>query len=284
VKYGFIKEQAHQYPVGMQCDALSVSRSGYYDWLTHVPSKREQANKILDKEIKVIYMENKKRYGVPRITRSLNAKSIVCSHTRVERRMKALNLNAVAKRKYKVTTDSSHTNPVYDNILNRDFTTTANNQKWVGDITYIPTKEGWLYLATIIDLHSRAVIGWSMSHRMKKELVCDALLMALFKRKFPVGVIMHTDRGSQYCSKKYRCIIKNNKLIGSMSRKGNCWDNAIAESFFHTLKVELVHQNCYENRGAAKQSIFQYIEGYYNRVRMHSALDYRTPFEVECAA
>ena len=146
------------------------------------------------------------------------------------------------------------------------------------------TDEGWLYLAVIIDLHSRAVIGWSMSKRMKKDLVCNALLMALFKRKFPKGVVMHTDRGSQYCSKKHRAIIKNNKLTGSMSRKGNCWDNAIAESFFHTLKTELIHVNRYVTRADARQSIFQYIEGYYNQKRMHSAIDYRTPIEVEYAA
>jgi len=229
-------------------------------------------------------MQHRQRYGSPRITRVLQEQSIPCSHTRVERRMKEMGLKAVARRKFKVTTDSAHNKPIFENILNRDFTTTAINQKWVGDITYVPTHEGWLYLAVIIDLHSRAVIGWSMSKRMKKDLVCDALLMALFKRKFPKDVVMHTDRGSQYCSKKYRAIIKNNKLIGSMSRKGNCWDNAIAESFFHTLKTELIHINRYVTRADARQSIFQYIEGYYNQKRMHSAIDYRTPIEVECAA
>jgi len=229
-------------------------------------------------------MQHRQRYGSPRITRALQAQSVPCSHTRVERRMKKMGLKAVAKRKFKVTTDSAHSNPVFDNVLKRDFTTTAINQKWVGDITYVATDEGWLYLAVIIDLHSRAVIGWSMSKRMKKDLVCDALLMALFKRKFPKDVVMHTDRGSQYCSKKYRAIIKNNKLSGSMSRKGNCWDNAIAESFFHTLKTELIHVSRYTTPADARQSIFQYIEGYYNQKRMHSAIDYRTPIEVECAA
>lgn len=228
-------------------------------------------------------MQHKQRYGSPRITRALQAQSISCSHTRVERRMKEMGLKAVATRKFKVTTDSEHSNPVFKNVLNRDFSTTAVNQKWVGDITYVATDEGWLYLAVIIDLHSRAVIGWSMSKRMKKDLVCDALLMALFKRKFPKDVVVHTDRGSQYCSKKYREIIKNNQLIGSMSRKGNCWDNAIAESFFHTLKTELIHVNRYVTRADARQSIFQYIEGYYNQKRMHSAIDYKTPIEVECA-
>lgn len=263
---------------------LKVSSSGYYSWLSRVPSKRAQENKKLDDQIKVIYMENKQRYGSPRITRALQKRSIACSHTRVERRMKRMGLKAIAKRKFKVTTDSAHSKPVFSNILNRDFNTTAINQKWVSDITYVPTQEGWLYLAVVIEVHSRSVIGWSMSKRMKKKLVCDALLMALFKRKFPKGVIIHSDRGSQYCSKTYRRIIQYNQLQGSMSRKGNCWDNSIAESFFHTLKTELVHTNQYVTRHDARQSIFQYIEGYYNRKRMHSAIDYKTPSEVEYAS
>lgn len=283
MKYGFIREHSSRFSVSLLCSVMGVSSSGYYDWLSRPPSRRDQANEVLDEKIKVIYMENKQRYGAPRITRVLQSKAVNCSHTRVERRMKQLGLKAIAKRKFKVTTDSKHNNPVFNNVLNRDFTTTAVNQKWAADITYVPTDEGWLYLAIVMDLHSRAVIGWSMSKRMKKDLVCDALLMALFKRRFPQGVIMHSDRGSQYCSKKYRAIIRNNKLIGSMSRKGNCWDNAIAESFFHTLKIELVHANRYETRIAARQSIFQYIEGYYNQKRMHSAIDYKTPIEVEYA-
>ena len=266
------------------CSVLGVSRSSYYNWLSALPSKREQANKILDEKIKVIYMENRQRYGSPRITRVLQSQSIGCSHTRVERRMKKMGLKAIAKRKFKVTTDSAHNKPLYENILARDFSTSAINQKWVSDITYIFTGEGWLYLAVVIDIYSRSIIGWAMDKRMKKDLVCSALGMALLKRSFPEKVIVHSDRGSQYCSRKYREIVKNNKLIGSMSRKGNCWDNAIAESFFHTLKTELVHVNQYQMRNEARQSIFQYIEGYYNRIRLHSALDYRAPDEVECAA
>lgn len=231
----------------------------------------------------MIYIEHKKRYGAPRITKALKAKAIRCSHTRVARRMKVMELKAVARKKFKVTTDSAHAKPVYSNILNRDFSTTAINQKWCSDITYIPTAEGWLYLAVVLDLHSRAVIGWAMSTRMKRQLVCDALLMALFNRKFPQGVIIHSDRGGQYCSEQYRQIIASNQLIGSMSRKGNCWDNAIAESFFHSLKVELIYENCYATREAARLSIFQYIEGYYNNKRLHSAIDYRVPTELEYA-
>lgn len=263
---------------------MGVSRSGYYDWLYRKPSKQTLANKSLDKQIVDVYYKHKKRYGAPRITKSLNAIGTICSRTRVARRLKHLGLAAVARKKFKVTTDSEHQNPIYENVLNRDFKTTAINQKWAGDITYIQTDEGWLYLAVIIDIHSRAVIGWAMNKRINKQLVCDALLMALFNRKFPKGVIMHTDRGSQYCSNQYRAILKHNQLIGSMSRKGNCWDNAIAESFFHSLKVELVKQERFANRGQAKQSIFQYIEGYYNQKRLHSAIDYMPPnvFEYAC--
>ena len=263
------------------CKLFSVSRSGYYDWLKHIPSKRDIENKKIDKEISIIFHDNKSRYGSPRITKELNKHGIHCNNKKVAKRMNILNLQALAKRKFKVTTDSGYTKPIFDNILNRDFNTTNINQKWAGDITYIPTREGWLYLSVIIDLHSRAIIGWAMSTRINKQLVCDALLMALFNRKFPKKVIIHSDRGSQYCSKKYRSIITNNKLIGSMSRLGNCWDNAISESFFHTLKVELINQNCYLTKEEAKSSIFQYIEGYYNKKRIHSSIDYRTPVEVE---
>ena len=265
------------------CNVLEVSRSGYYDWLHSKPGKMELSNRKLDLKIKAVYLQHHKRYGAPRITIALRSQNEQCSQGRVARRMKFMDIKAIAKRKFKVTTDSEHTKPVFNNILNRDFNTTAINQKWASDITYISTDEGWMHLAVVIDLHSRSVIGWSMDKRMKKNLVCNALRMALFKRKFPKGVIVHSDRGSQYCSNQYRKIIKDCKLIGSMSRKGNCWDNAIAESFFHTLKVELIHENRYKMRENARQSIFQYIEGYYNQKRLHSSIDYKTPFEVEYA-
>ena len=186
------------------------------------------------------------------------------------------------KLKFKVTTDSGHNLPFAKNILNRDFTTTSINQKWVGDITYIHTDDGWLYLAVVIDLYSRSVIGWSMDKRINKELVCNALTMALWRRGFPKDVIMHTDRGSQYCSHKYQSIIKSNGLICSMSRKGNCWDNSVAESFFKTIKSEFIYDMKFITRKEAKLAVFDYIEVYYNRERRHSAIDYSTPYEVEC--
>ena len=265
------------------CSFFNVSRSGYYSWLNRTPSKRELGNKELDQKIIAVFEANKSRYGAPRVYRLLEAQGDIYSLNRVARRTQKMNLKAIAKKKFKVTTDSEHTKPIYDNILNRDFTTTKINQKWCGDISYVRTEEGWMYLVVIIDLHSRAVIGWSMESSMTKDLVCNALIMALFKRKFPSRVIIHSDRGSQYCSDKYRKLIKYNKLIGSMSRKGNCWDNAIAESFFHTLKVELVHENRYKTIEEAKSSIFRYIEQYYNRTRLHSAIDYKAPIDVELA-
>ena len=284
MKYDFIREHSNQFSITRMCELFKVSRSGFYSFITKPKSLRHQANQQLDRKIRDVYTQHKKRYGAPRITRVLQAQNETCSHTRVARRMKTMGLVAVAKRKFKVTTDSEHNLPVYKNILNRDFSTTDINQKWACDITYVRTEEGWLYLAVVIDLYSRAVIGWSMSKRMKKALVCDALMMALFKRKFPKNVIVHSDRGSQYCSIKYQNILKDYRLIGSMSRKGNCWDNAIAESFFHTLKVELIHECVYRTGEQARQSIFQYLEVYYNKNRMHSAIGYRTPFEFECAS
>jgi putative transposase len=265
------------------CEIFNVSRSGYYSWINREPSKRNIVNQKLDQNIKLIFEENKSRYGAPRITRALKAQNENHSLNKVARRMNKMNLQAIAKKKFKVTTDSEHTKPIYENVLNRDFVAAKINQKWVGDISYVKTEEGWMYLSVVIDLYSRAIVGWAMEARMTKDLVCSALTMALFRRKFPGGVIVHSDRGSQYCSDRYRKLIKNYKLIGSMSRKANCWDNAIAESFFHTLKVELVYENKYKTREEAKSSIFRYIEEYYNRKRMHSAIDYRTPNEFELA-
>jgi transposase InsO family protein len=279
----FIREHKDMFAVRLMCEVLGVCKSAYYGWLKHVPCKREQQNRVLDVTIKTLFMEHKGRYGAPRMTLALNKIAISCSKQRVANRMKVLNLRAKAKKKFRVTTDSEHSHPVFENILDRDFSANAINQKWAGDITYISTKEGWLYLAVVIDLFSRSVIGWSMSKSLKKNLVCDSLTMALFRRKFPKKVIVHSDRGSQYCSKDYKKILQQNDLIGSMSRKGNCWDNAASESFFHTLKVELIHGRSFETRAEAKQQIFNYIESYYNKKRMHSSIDYKTPHEMECA-
>jgi putative transposase len=251
---------------------FSIERSGYYAWLKRKPGKQSLANEALDKKIISIFDCHSSRYGYPRITEELRAQNERCGKNRVSRRMRHLGLRAKGKKKFKVTTDSNHNLPVAHNLLNRDFSTTAPSQKWVSDITYVWTDEGWLYLATVIDLYSRAVIGWSIQPTMTRELVCDALMMALCHRNFPHGVLCHSDRGSQYCSDDYQKMLKNYGLICSMSRKGNCWDNAIAESFFHSIKTELIYTERYTTREIAKQSIFQYIEVYYNRVRRHSAI------------
>ena len=262
-------------------EILSVSTSGFYDWLKKLPSKRDLANAELDTQILKIHKENKGRYGSTRILSDLLTLGITCSLNRVKRRMKKLGLKSIIKRKFKVTTDSNHKLPVAPNLLKRNFEATAPNQKWVGDITYIRTAQGWLYLAVVLDLYSRSVIGWATSKRINQELVCNALKRALWRRGFPKGVIMHTDRGSQYCSNSYQRLLKKHELKCSMSKKCDCWDNAVAESFFKTLKVEQVYQTSYSTREEAKQDIFEYIEGYYNRKRRHSKLDYQTPYEFE---
>lgn len=260
---------------------FSIERSGYYAWVARKPSERQLANKALDKKITSIFDAHKSRYGAPRLTKELNSLGEICSKNRVFRRMRYLGLKAKSKKKFKMTTDSSHNLPVAENLLNRDFTASEPNQKWVGDISYIWTGEGWLYLATVIDLYSRAVIGWSLQSTMSRNLVCDALMMALWRRGFPKKVLFHSDRGSQYCSQDYQSVLKHYGLICSMSRKGNCWDNSVAESFFHTIKTELIYNENYATREAAKQSIFQYIEVYYNRVRRHSAIGLISPMELE---
>lgn len=260
---------------------LSIERSGYYAWLKKQPGKRELANKKLDEKIMDLFTLHQGRAGSPRITKDLQERGERCSKNRVARRMKQLNLRAKAKKKFKVTTDSKHRLPVAPNLLNRDFKATVPNQKWCGDISYIWTGEGWLYLAVVIDLYSRAVIGWSLQPTMTRQLVCDALMMALWRRGFPRGVLFHSDRGSQYCSEDYQRLLKHYGLTSSMSRKGDCWDNAVAESFFNTLKTELIYTQRYTTREIAKQSIFEYIETYYNRMRRHSAIGLMAPVAFE---
>jgi len=263
---------------------LSIERSGYYAWLKRKPGKRKLANEELDKKILTIFNKHKARYGAPRITDELQENGEICNKNHVARRMKCLGIKAKGKKKFRNTTDSNHHLPVAPNLLNREFSADAPNQKWCGDISYVWTDEGWLYLATVIDLYSRKVIGWSLQATMTKQLVCDALMMALWRRGFPRGVLFHSDRGSQYCSGDFQKMLKHYGLKCSMSRKGNCWGSAVAESFFHSLKVELIHDERYVTRDVAKESIFQYIEIYYNRFRRHSSLGSVAPeiFENQC--
>jgi len=281
MRYAFIKLHQKAWPINLMCRVLEVSTSGYYDWGKHSPGVCAIANQRLDDPIQSVFHQHKGRYGSPRLVDELNDNGISCSENRVARRMQTLGLQAIQTKKFKVTTDSKHDLPVAPNLLQQDFTTEEPNRKWVSDITYIWTREGWLYLAVVMDLYSRAIIGLSMNKRMTQQLVCNALTMALFRRGFPKDVIIHSDRGSQYCSKKYQTLLKLNKLVCSMSRKGCCYDNAVMESFFHTLKVELVYREFYATRQQARQSIFEYIEIYYNRQRRHSTIDNQIPMRYE---
>jgi transposase InsO family protein len=261
---------------------MRVSRSSYYEWLNN-PGRcdRTKQDKELTEMIKQIFEEGRSTYGARRVKKQLARQGKIISRRRIIRLMKEANLVCTTKHKFRATTDSKHNMPVAPNLLERKFNVEEPDRYYVGDITYIPTEEGWLYLATVIDLYSRKVVGWSMSSRIRAELVNNALLMAIWQRKPPKGLIWHTDRGSQYASGSHREILKDHHIIQSMSRKGDCWDNAVAESFFHTLKTELTHQYKFKTREEAKHVIFEYIEVFYNRIRIHSANDYLSPVEFE---
>jgi putative transposase len=259
------------------CQVLKVSTSGYYKWLHKTPSKRLLRNEMLAKEIKAIFLKNKGRYGSPRITKELNMNGIKASKVLVAKLMKQQHLRSIVKKKYKVTTDSSHKYPLVENVLNRNFAVEKSNKVWVSDITYIRTAQGWTYLTTVIDLHDRKVIGWALSSRMyTAQTSIAAFKMALINRplKQDQRLIFHSDRGVQYASDEFVAeLSKYKNITRSMSRKGNCWDNAVAESFFKTLKTELVYHYHYNTRQQAELSIFEYIETFYNTVRRHKQLN-----------
>ena len=281
MRYQFIDAHKKTWPLRLMCKVMDVSSSGYYEWRRRPESAQELSNRKLDEEIGKVYGEHKQRYGVPRVTEELKERGLQCSENRIARRMQKLGLKGIQAKKFKRTTDSNHDKPVAPDLIEQDFTALAPNQKWVSDLTYVWTDEGWLYLAVIMDLYSRAIIGWSMGKRMTQQLMCDALTMALFRRGFPKGVIIHSDRGSQYCSTAYQKLIKMTGLRCSMGRRATCYDNAAMESFFHTLKVELIHRERYPTRQEAKGAIFEYIETYYNRKRRHSAIEYKIPMLFE---
>lgn len=277
MKYAMIRQHEEKHAVALMCRVLVVSRSGYYDWRNRPPSRRAEANRQLVDDIQRVYTEHKGRAGSPRIAEQLRTEGQAVGTNRVARLMRDEALRAKAARKYKATTHSNHSLPVAPNLLEQDFTAAMPNQKWVSDITYIATDEGWLYLAVVLDLYSRLVVGWAMSERMTARLVCDALQMALWRRKRPTGVIIHSDRGSQYCSGDYQRLLLENGLLCSMSKKGDCYDNAAMESWNHSLKVEAIHGERFITRQAAKDQVFDYIEVYYNRKRLHSRLGYLSP-------
>jgi transposase InsO family protein/transposase-like protein len=278
-KYEFVDEYRQTFAVSTLCRVLKVSRSGFYGWQgRHDARRRRQTDsEALDRWVLQAFQARKGRSGSPGLTLDLADAGHTRNRKTIAKSLQRQGLRAKASKKFKVTTDSNHNDPVAPNRLAQDFSASAANEKWVGDITYLWTNEGWIYLATVLDLYSRKVVGWSMSQRMTATLVCDALTMALWRRGFPKGVIFHSDRGSQYCSKEYQRLLNRHGLLCSMSGKGCCYDNACAESFFHTLKVELIHGEQFDKRSDMKQAVFEYIEVDYNRKRRHSAVGMMSP-------
>ena len=282
MKYQFIREHAQDYPVTRQCQVLAVAVSGYYVWRQEQTKGRPQADEQLLGAIQAIYQQNRRLYGSPRIHAELKTKGWICSRKRVARLMRQANLRSVRQRRSQVqTTQSHHPYPVAPNVLNRQFEAQRPNQKWVSDITYIPTQNGWLYLAAILDLFSRKIVGWAMSACCDATLVQNALHMALSQRQTQANLLHHSDRGSQYAAHSYQALLTHHHITVSMSRKGNCYDNAVMESFFHTLKAECVDLHVFPSRAHARSVVFEFLEVYYNRQRLHSTLGYRTPVAFE---
>jgi transposase InsO family protein len=281
VKFAFIAVEKASAPVAALCKVLEVSRSGYYAWERRVPSARSREDAKLRVHIAAIHERSRGVYGAPRVHAELRASGFRVSRKRVARLMSELGLESRRKRRFKATTDSRHTLPVAENVLDRKFEVDAPNVAWVTDITYVWTSEGWLYLAAILDLFSRRVVGFAMSERIDRQLALDALCAAVGRRLPNAGLVHHSDRGSQYASGDYQDALDEAGVVCSMSRKGNCWDNAVAESFFATLKTELVYLRRFATRAEAREAIFEFIESFYNRERRHSTLGYLSPVAFE---
>jgi putative transposase len=273
-----------QFPILALCDVLDVSRSGYYNWADRLanPSPRARQNQELAQKIKAIHKEHRQTYGSPRIARELRNNGHTCGRNRAARIMRQEGIYGRQKGRFRVqTTDSAHDHPIAPNLLAAAPKPTAPNQQWVADITYIQTSEGWLYLAAILDLYSRKIVGWAMSERIDTALVLQALAMALLHRQPPASLLFHSDRGVQYACGDFRAALAAARLVPSMSRKGNCYDNAVMESFWSTLKLELIYRTEFQTRRQAQAEIFDYIETFYNRKRIHSALNYLSPVDFE---
>lgn len=284
MRYACIQRHTGVYTVALMCRVLRVARTGYYAWRRRAPSARTCANRQLLTAIRAVHQQSRARYGSPRVTRELQAQGYRCSEARVARLMRTAGVQAKQRRRFRVTTDSRHGEPVAPNRLARQFAVAAipgPNRVWASDITYVPTREGWLYLAVVLDLASRRVIGWAMRHTLARGLTLDALQMALAHRQPAPGVLHHADRGSQYACGDYQALLTAHGMVSSMSRKGDCWDNAVVESFFATLKTELVDGAAWGTREHARTALFEYIEAWYNRVRRHSSLGYRSPMQYE---
>jgi len=281
VKYAFIQKLAHNHSVVRLCHALSVSRSGYYLWRSRSPSARDCFNQRLTQEMQRIHVDVMETYGSPRMHVELNELGYEVGRGRVERLMRKHRIQAQQTKRHKRTYHVREPQMAEPNLLNRQFSAEQANRKWVSDITFIETAQGWLYLAVVLDLYSRAIVGWSMSSQPNATLVRNALKMAISQRVEVEGALVHSDQGSQYKAASYRADLAEQGMVCSMSRKGECHDNAVAESFFHTLKNELVHARRFKTRDDAKQAIFKYIELFYNRKRRHSYLNYQAPLVYE---
>ena len=280
MKYAFIEKHRRHYAVRRMCSVLQVSTSGYYDWRKRPESARSLRHRHLTVKIRKSFKESHETYGAVRVCHDLRDDDEVVGKNTVALLMHKAGLVPRPLRRFRVTTDSRNT-MASPNLLNREFDVSKANQRWISDITAIPTREGWLYLCIFMDLYSRAVVGWSMSGRMKGELVSEALKMAIERRRPGPSVLVHSDQGSQYTSDDYQRTLKKHGMVSSMSRKGNCWDNAVAESFFHSLKTERTHHEKYRNRTHARLRVFEYIEVFYNRSRRHSSLNYMAPLVYE---
>lgn len=279
--FRFIDENHRQWPVRLLCETLEVSAAGYYAWRHRPRSARQQRRDALVVEMRAIHAEVKARYGSPRIHAELVARGKACCVNTVARLMRDNGMAAKTARKFRCTTDSNHDLPVADNLLGRQFDPASPNESWLADITYVPTGEGWLYLAAVEDLYSRMVVGWSMAEHLESRLVVDALELAVQRRLPGEGLLAHSDRGSQYASEHYQALLSKHGITCSMSRRADCWDNAPMESFFASLKKELVHDADFASRAEARAAIFEYIEVFYNGQRRHSSLGYVSPAEYE---
>ena len=281
MRFGFIKENLVKFPLKPMLNVLNVSRSGYYAWLTRPKSKRALENEKLEKDIEEVYNESRELSGSLKVQKGLEARGIKASRPRVARIMKSRGWKGKCKRKFRVTTDSKHSLGYFENKLNRAFGAEKPNMKWASDITYIPTSEGWLYLAVVLDLFSRKTVGWAMGTSLEASLPVSALEMARVTRKPTDGLLHHSDRGVQYASLEFQTAVSKFNGVSSMSRKGNCWDNAVVESFFSTLKLELGLDKVIGSREVTKAVVFEWIEVFYNRKRLHSTIGYKSPAEFE---
>lgn len=281
MRFAFIDAEKAHYPVSILCRVLRVRRSGYYAWRLRQEPRHTRGDAVLGEQIRAAFQQSRGTYGSPRIRAELRAQGVRTSKRRVERLMQAQGLMARGKRRFVRTTDSRHSLPVAPNLLLRDFVATEKNRVWTTDITYIWTLQGWLYLAVLLDLYSRRVVGWAMSEHIDETLVLSALQMALVRRRPAPGLIHHSDRGSQSCGTKYLAVLKAHGIVRSMSRKGDCYDNAVSESFFSTLKQELIYRLALSTRQQARRAIFEYLEAYYNPKRRHSTLGFLSPADYE---